>query len=127
MRRLCVVRTANRWVKDERSIARTQVLGSAHEGIRRLFPPGGRAPCWVGLAGLRSRREWLRGRLGPLTSLDPELEGTMTVAPASAVPGEEVTLEFPADSQRGIAFSLAQWSDGQWDERYYLPVRASGG
>ena len=63
----------------------------------------------------------------PSPSLDPELEGTMTVAPASAVPGEEVSLEFPADSQRGIAFSLAQWSDGQWDERYYLPVRASGG
>lgn len=53
-------------------------------------------------------------------SLDPDLEGTMTVAPASATPGREVALRFPPGSQRGIAFSLAQWSDGQWDETYYL-------
>lgn len=53
-------------------------------------------------------------------SLDPDLEGTMTVAPASATPGQEVALTFPSDSQRGIAFSLAQWSEGQWDETYYL-------
>lgn len=53
-------------------------------------------------------------------SLDPDLKGTMTVAPASATPGQEVALRFPSDSQRGIAFSLARWSKDQWDETYYL-------
>ena len=53
-------------------------------------------------------------------SLDPGLEGTMTLAPASATPGQEVALRFPSDSERGIAFSLAQRREGQWDETYYL-------
>ncbi len=44
----------------------------------------------------------------------------MTVTPASAGPGREVTLRFPADSQRGIAFSLSQWTAGQWNPAYYL-------
>ena len=53
-------------------------------------------------------------------SLEPDLKGTMTIAPASARPGQEVALRFPSDSRRGIAFSLAQWSEGQWVEKYYL-------
>ena len=53
-------------------------------------------------------------------SLDPDLKGTMTVAPASATPGQEVELSFPSDSQRGIAFSLARWREGRWDKEYYL-------
>jgi hypothetical protein len=53
-------------------------------------------------------------------SLASDMRGTMTVAPSSATPGQEVALRFPADSQRGIAFSLAQWSEDQWDEAYYL-------
>lgn len=53
-------------------------------------------------------------------SLDPGLKGTMTVAPTSATPGQEVALRFPSDSQRGIAFSLAPWSEGHWEEKYYL-------
>jgi hypothetical protein len=53
-------------------------------------------------------------------SVDPDLEGTMTVTPASAMPGQEVELRFPADSQRGIAFSLSHWDGGQWNESYYL-------
>ncbi|GAA5105883.1 hypothetical protein GCM10023339_02210 [Alloalcanivorax gelatiniphagus] len=44
----------------------------------------------------------------------------MTVAPAAATPGQQVALHFPVDSQRGIAFSLSRWSDGQWNETYYL-------
>lgn len=53
-------------------------------------------------------------------SLDSGLKGTMRVAPTSATPGQEVALRFPSDSQRGIAFSLAQWSEGQWEEKYFL-------
>lgn len=52
--------------------------------------------------------------------LDPDLKGTMTVAPTSATPGQGVSLTFASHSQRGIAFSLAQWSEGQWEEKYYL-------
>lgn len=69
-------------------------------------------------AALHISRERLRDDSAP--SLDPGLEGTMTVAPTSATPGQEVALRFPSDSERGIAFSLAQWSEGQWDEKYYL-------
>ena len=53
-------------------------------------------------------------------SLDPDLEGTMTVAPVLATPGQEVALRFPAGSQRGIAFSLSRWSEDEWDQTYYL-------
>jgi len=53
-------------------------------------------------------------------SLDTDLEGTMTVAPTSATPGKEVVLRFPADSQRGIAFSLSRWSEDEWHQNYYL-------
>lgn len=44
----------------------------------------------------------------------------MDVAPASATPSQEVALRFPADSQRGIAFSLSRWSPGEWHQNYYL-------
>jgi len=53
-------------------------------------------------------------------TVDPELEGTMIIAPSSATPGQEVALRFPADSERGIAFSLSHWTEGQWDVAYYL-------
>lgn len=52
--------------------------------------------------------------------LEPDLEGTMALAPESAMPGQEVALTFPSDNERGIAYSLARWSDGRWDEAYYL-------
>jgi hypothetical protein len=44
----------------------------------------------------------------------------MTLAPTSATPGQEVELRFPSHSQRGIAFSLARWSEDRWDKEYYL-------
>ncbi len=46
-------------------------------------------------------------------SLDPDLEGTMTVAPASATPGQEVALRFPSGNQRGIvrtATTVMEWA-----------------
>ena len=52
--------------------------------------------------------------------MDPDLDGTMTVAPSSASAGHDVALTFPSDSRRGIAFSLSRWSDGRWDKAYYL-------
>jgi hypothetical protein len=57
---------------------------------------------------------------GPAPGLDPDLKGTMTVAPTSAAPGQEVELSFPSDNQRGIAFSLSRWSEGRWDKEFYL-------
>ena len=56
----------------------------------------------------------------PAPILDPDLVGTMSLAPASATPGQEVAMRFPADSQRGIAISLSQWSESQWKQTYYL-------
>lgn len=56
----------------------------------------------------------------PSASLDPKLEGTMTITPASAEPAQEIELRFPGDSERGIAFSLSQWKDGDWEVAYYL-------
>lgn len=44
----------------------------------------------------------------------------MTITPASAEPAQEVELGFPGDSERGIAFSLSQWRDGDWKVAYYL-------
>lgn len=44
----------------------------------------------------------------------------MTITPASAEPAQEVELTFPGTSERGIAFSLSQWSDGDWEVSYYL-------
>ncbi len=60
------------------------------------------------------------GRSTAAPTVDPDLEGSMTVAPASATPGQEVALRFPTDGQRGIAFSLSQWDDGRWNQTYYL-------
>ena len=53
-------------------------------------------------------------------TLGPDLAGTMTVAPASARPGQEVTLRFSATSVRGIAFSLSAWEEGAWAPVFYL-------
>jgi hypothetical protein len=44
----------------------------------------------------------------------------MTVAPRSARPGREITLRFPADNVRGIAFSLSAWGQDQWIPFFYL-------
>ena len=44
----------------------------------------------------------------------------MAIAPASARPAQEVELRFPGDSERGIAFSLSQWRDGDWEVAYFL-------
>ncbi len=52
--------------------------------------------------------------------LEPRLQGTMTITPASATPGQEVALNFPADSVRGIAFSLSTWAEGAWTPVYFL-------
>ncbi|HSU01471.1 MAG TPA: hypothetical protein VLK03_02890 [Nocardioides sp.] len=52
--------------------------------------------------------------------LEPRLQGTMTITPASATPGQEVALDFPADSVRGVAFSLATWAEGAWTPVYFL-------
>lgn len=60
------------------------------------------------------------GRSAATPTVDADLRGTMTVAPASAVPGQEVTLRFPAGSHRGIAFSLSRWSRSRWTAAYYL-------
>lgn len=60
---------------------------------------------------------------GPQTvgpNLAPDLNGTMTVKPALAGPGAELALRFQADNHRGIAFSLSQWDEGQWEPAYYL-------
>lgn len=56
----------------------------------------------------------------PAPGLDRDLRGSMTVAPASPTAGQDVELSFPADSERGIAFSLARWNEGRWDREYYL-------
>jgi hypothetical protein len=66
-------------------------------------------------------------------TLPPDLAGTMTVEPGSAAPGEVVTLRFPPQSVRGIAFVLSRWDDGDWTEELYLtsdwgdPARQPGG
>lgn len=45
----------------------------------------------------------------------------MTITPDAARPGDLVSVRFPADTTRGLAFALAPWSDGGWDEpSYYL-------
>ena len=44
----------------------------------------------------------------------------MTLEPASATPGQEVSMRFPEDHRRGIAFSLSRWSEGRWNLTYYL-------
>ena len=44
----------------------------------------------------------------------------MVLDSASAAAGQEIGVRFPADSQRGIAFSLSQWSEREWKLTYYL-------
>ena len=53
-------------------------------------------------------------------TLDPTWGDTMTVEPATARPGQRVALHFTPPVMRGIAFSLAAWSEGEWSVAYYL-------
>jgi hypothetical protein len=53
-------------------------------------------------------------------TLDPKWRGTMTVSPASAAPGQQIALRFTSERVRGIAYSLAAWSEEGWNVAYYL-------
>ncbi|MEU4392035.1 hypothetical protein [Kribbella sp. NPDC023855] len=54
----------------------------------------------------------------PKPTLDPKFQGTMTITPATAAPGAEIALTYPAGYGRGIGFELAQPGDGK--PLYYL-------
>jgi hypothetical protein len=53
-------------------------------------------------------------------TLKADVRGTMTVTPAAAEAGQEVSLRFSPDNVRGIAFSLSSWQDGTWTPLYFL-------
>jgi hypothetical protein len=62
-------------------------------------------------------------------TLQPQWRDTMTITPATAKPGQEVALTFPArkNSVRGVAFSLADWTAEGWEVTYYLIADSGSG
>ncbi|TCM51309.1 hypothetical protein [Kribbella sp. VKM Ac-2568] len=44
-------------------------------------------------------------------TLDPRWAGTMTITPATAHPGQEISLTFPPKSFRGLAFTISDATD----------------
>lgn len=71
-------------------------------------------------AGAGDGKDRERGPSGGTPTLDAKWRGTMTVTPATAVPGQRVALRFQSKEVRGIAFSLSAWSDQGWTVAYYL-------
>ena len=79
---------------------------------------GTRVGATAGGVGDTSATERNSVKVTPI--LDAKWRGTMTVAPATAAPGQEVALRFRSKGVRGIAFSLSAWSEKGWRVAYYL-------
>jgi len=53
-------------------------------------------------------------------TLDAKFQGSITITPAAASPGQRIALRFPENYMRGIGFSLSAWNGQGWEVRYYL-------
>lgn len=47
-------------------------------------------------------------------------DGGIDVSPATAQPGERLSLTFDDESQRGVGYVMAREVDGEWREEYLL-------
>lgn len=56
----------------------------------------------------------------PATTLTPEPRSPMTAEPDTASPGSVVTLGFPDERMRGVAFTLESAQPTGWKVEYYL-------
>ena len=53
-------------------------------------------------------------------TLDAKFQGSITITPAAASPGQRIALRFPENYMRGIGFSLSAWNGQGWEVKYYL-------
>lgn len=100
------------------------VLRTATSRRRRRFATVTAAACAVVAVGaIATLTPWQNnGSPAPVASkptLDPKYQGTMTITPATAAPGAEIALTYPAGYMRGVAFSLADPADEK-KLSYYL-------
>lgn len=58
--------------------------------------------------------------------LEPRYQGTVTIEPSTANPGEWVTLDFP-DGGHGTNFTLETWTGSDWELSYYLVAYSMSG
>jgi hypothetical protein len=108
----------------------TSVLTTATTRRRRRVGGWSAAACIaLAVAGVVSLAPWQThdGAPAPVATrptLDPKYEGMMTITPATAAPGQEIRLTFPADYFRGVGFSLARPADQE--VLYYLTSGRGG-
>jgi hypothetical protein len=62
-------------------------------------------------------------------TLEEQYRGSMTINPSTARPGAWVSLGFPDNRTRGVAFTLEMWTGSRWTLTYYVisdrdPVRS---
>jgi hypothetical protein len=105
------------------------VLRTATSRRRRRFAGVSAAACAVLAVGaIATLTPWQNGDTEvPVASkptLDPKYEGTMTITPATAAPGAEIALTYPAGYGRGLGFELVQPADGK---RLYDLIAGHGG
>ncbi|WP_020391785.1 hypothetical protein [Kribbella catacumbae] len=94
------------------------ILRTATSRRRRRFAGVSAAACAVlAVGGIATLAPWQNdGSPAPVASgptLDPRYQGTMTITPATAAPGAEIALTYPAGYGRGIGFVLVQPADGK--------------
>ena len=100
------------------AIARGNQMRTNQHRRRAVATAAGVIVACVGIIGVASLAGLPRGS-EPRPSL-PADAGDMSITPTTTKPGQEIELRFPADSQRGVAFTFSQWIGGQWKLDYYL-------
>lgn len=76
-----------------------------------------------GCADPSAPRDAHAGEHAPTESTSPTdaaVDGSMTVTPAAAEPGQRVAVRFQPEKMRGIAYSLSTSDQGGWRLAYYL-------
>ena len=56
----------------------------------------------------------------PAPALDPASTGRMQIEQRAYEPGDRVSVRWPSEDLRGVAYSLDLWTGQEWDTRYYI-------
>ncbi len=59
-------------------------------------------------------------------SLEPRVTGRMEIDDGSYRPGDKVTVRWPSEELRGIAYSLDSWTGNGWKVDYYISAVSPG-